>query len=179
MKLYRYKNLNMGFAVLCPDRNVGALRSTVSGIRKRYQGAEVCAAVGEDVYPEELEEMNRFCPTTVGQNTITSLINQGLNNSKSDWTLVVMAGSWVRGRLDQKYSYFVEGTKDILFPIVDGRTNFVDGSINGILIHKDGWKAAGQFCNAENPLSICKLLWATDAIESGCHFKAVIGAKII
>jgi hypothetical protein len=178
MKLYQYKSLDVGFAVLCPDRNPGILRITVNGIRSRYKGATVVAAVPEDTRDEEFQAMSLVCPTYRGTDTITSLINVGMNNSPSPWTITVMCGSHVRANLDKKFSYFVDSTKDVLFPIAEGRTNFVDGTINGIMIHKDAWDAAGNFCN-QNPLGICKLLWTLDAIRKGCVFKAVIGAQIV
>lgn len=178
MQLYQYKPLDVGFVILCPDRNPGTLRITANGLRSRYRGCAIVAAVADDVNDEELEAMNKVCPTHKGQETITSLINTGLNNSASCWSIVVIAGCHVRQGLDIKYSYFVNKTTDILFPIVDGKTTFVDGTINGIMIHKDTWKMIGNFCN-QNPLGICKMLWAIDAIEKGCTFKAIMNARII
>ena len=121
--------------------------------------------------------MLQICPVHRGRNTITSLINVGMDNSTSEWTLVVMAGAFLRNNLDRKYSYFVTSQKDILFPIVDGKTNFVDGTLNGIMVHRDTWKEIGQFSNQES-LSWCKLSWAMAAIEHGCCFKAILGAQI-
>lgn len=178
MKLYQHKALDAGFVVLCPDRNPGTLRITVNGIRSRYPGSSVVASVPEDTPEKDFDIMNAICPTYKGRNTITSLINTGLNNSASLWSIIVMCGTHVRPNLDKKYSLFVESTKDILFPIAEGRTNFVDGTLNGIMIHKDAWDVAGNFCN-ENPLVICKLLWTLDAMKRGCIFKAVIGCQIV
>lgn len=178
MQLFRYKPLGVGFVVLCPDKNPAALRITVNGIKNRYRGANVIVSVPEDIHPEDLEAIGKVCGAYKGGNTITSLINAGLNHASDGWNLVVISGSHVRQGLDRKLSYFVEEITDILFPIAEGRANFVDGSINGILIHRDTWKMVGGFCN-EKPLDICKTLWATEAIEKGCTFKAVIGAQIL
>jgi hypothetical protein len=153
------------------------LWNTVSSIQVYYPDRPCVCATGEETPEEELKIMRKKCVTRVGKNTITSLINAGMNHAPSPWNFIVIAGSYVRAGLDQKFSYFVEKDKDILFPIVDRKLYFPDGSINGILMHKKTWKEIGEMSEYES-LELCKLEWASRAIEKGCTFKGVVGAKI-
>ena len=106
------------------------------------------------------------------------LLTRGLENAPcKEWNFVVIAGSWIRMGLDNKCSYFIESEKDILFPIVDRKMNFVDGSINGFLIQKSLFQDIGPFAT-DHPLEICKLFWAMEAQEKGYKFKAILGTAI-
>jgi hypothetical protein len=177
MELYKYKPLNVGFVAICPDPSVSALRVTVNSARKRYDSPCV-AAVPENIDPQVLEGMQKICPVHKGLDTITSLINVGMDHGPADWNMTVMAGTWVRANLDKKYSYFVESETDILYAIVNGFYEFVDCSLNGIMIHKDTWKKVGHFC-PQSPLAVCKLFWAEEAIRLGHQFKGIIGTQMI
>jgi hypothetical protein len=138
-----------------------------------------------DATATEVSEMNRHCETVVGQDTITSLINVGVKESKSPWNVIVFAGSWVRGNVYRKFDAFVKSRKDILFPVVDGHYNFVDGSMNGIIIHKETFSEVGDFSThnmqkeGHNDLELIKLWWSLGALEKGCVFKAIIGMKVV
>ena len=72
--------------------------------------------------------------------------------------------------------------KDVFFPIgiyneVGGVVdNFVDCSLNGILIDKDFFSKVGKM--SDNPLNISKLFWMMDAMEKGASFKGVLGIRI-
>jgi hypothetical protein len=176
MQLYQYKPLDLGFVVLCPEPVVRALRVTANSIRSRYQSPLV-AVVPKGTKPEVIAEMKMICPVVEGHETITSLINAGMTTAPSDWNLTVMSGTCVKDNLDKKYSLFIEDTTDILYAIVDGRYEFSDCSLNGIMIHRDTWNQIGPLCR-KNPLSICKLMWAQEAIDKGCKLKGVIGVKM-
>lgn len=126
---------------------------------------------------QSFKEMNEICPTCKGKETYTSLINAGLKSPPAEWNFVVIAGTYVRHRLDNKYSMFMESEKDILFPIVDNKYNFVDATINGLLVHKNCLKEIGPMAEI-GPFEICKMMWALEAIEKGYKFKAILGAKL-
>ena len=83
----------------------------------------------------------------------------------------------MQASLDKKFSLFIERTTDILYPIADGKYNFVDATLNGLCIHRDTWKRVGELGNS-NPIEICKLLWGMQAMNQNCKFKAIIGTKI-
>ena len=177
-KLYVSKSINFGFVIICPSNNIGQIKTTINSIKHIYHTEKYICVVPEECHVDDLKEMNKFCCTIKGGDTITSLINAGMDKATcNEWNFLVIAGTWIRGGLDKKYSYFIESEKDILFPIVDRQTNFVDGSINGFLMHKKGWKEIGHF-PSDNPLEICKLMWTMDAIDKGYKFKAVLGTAI-
>jgi hypothetical protein len=177
-KLYTYKAIKCGFVILCPNYNIGQIKTTTSAIKHNYPESKYICTVPETCHPDEVAEIRKLCPCYKGGNTITSLINVGLQNAPcKEWNFIVVGGSWIRGCLDKKFSYFIESEKDILFPIADRKIYFVNGTINGILIHKSAYEDIGPFCN-DNPLEICKLMWTMEAIEKGYRFKAVLGTVI-
>ena len=61
-----------------------------------------------------------------------------------------------------------------MFPVVDRIWNFVDGSINGLMLSKKLHEEVGDFGSGDN-LQLTKLIWAHKAIEKGCKFKAIVG----
>lgn len=177
-----YEDYKFGFVILCPERNVAGLRNTVSSIKQGYPWAKILCVVGNDVTEKELQDMQAICETIVGEDTITSLINLGVKSSQTDWNVLVFAGSWIRSCLYRQFDLFVKKETDILFPVVDGRMNFIDGSMNGIVIHKKALELAGDFPRMQkagyNELEMIKTFWAYAAIEQGCRFKAIIGMRV-
>jgi len=177
-KLYASKTIEYGFVIICPNSNTGQIKTTTNSVKHNYQTDQFICVVPNECHADDLKEINKLGKAIKGGDTITSLINAGMEKAPCNkWNFIVIAGSWIRSLLDRKFSYFIESEKDILFPIVNKQTNFVDGSINGILMHKKAFKEIGSFSN-DNPLEICKLMWAMDAIEKGYKFKAVLGAKV-
>ncbi len=175
--------LDLGFIVLCPDRDVRGLRSTVSSLSFCYHNADVFCMVDGSTTPKELKQMKEICPTYKGKDTITSLINAGMKKMKKPWAFIIYAGSRIKTNLPRKLEQFVQSEKDILFPIVKNKTGFADGSSNGILIHKDTFKEIGVLPKAQatedmNDFEVSKLLWECKAIEAGCQFKAIAGIRI-
>ena len=177
-KLYERKTLNSGFVILCLNGNLGQAKTTINSIRNNYPESKYCCVVPENYHDEEIKEISKLCDTHRAYNSITSLINKGMEHAPcKEWNFIVTGGSWVRPWLDRKYSYFVESEKDILFPIVDRKMNFVDGSVNGIFIQKKAFLDIGPLAT-RHPIEICKLFWAMEAQDKGYKFKAVLGAAI-
>ena len=177
MKLYQPKELKYHFVILCLDDNVSRIRTTLSSIKAGYN-CHCSVVVSENVHEDDVSEAKRIIlPVTVGGKTVTSLINAGMRNGGPEWNLLVVAGTWVRPGLIHKYSSFVESEKDILFPVIDRKYTFIDGTINGILMHRKTFQEVGDFAD-DNPLDICKTFWTIDAIEKGCRFKAIVGSKL-
>jgi hypothetical protein len=56
--------------------------------------------------------------------------------------------------------------------------NFVDGSVNGIMIHKDAYTDLGDMPETPN-LSECKAAWGSLAVSNGYKFKGIVGAALI
>lgn len=176
--------LDIDFIILCPNKNKLDLKNTVNSIRwSNKENSQITCVVGQNCSKSEQQELEQFCPVVVGEDTITSLINKGLKEAKRPWVFILYSGSRLRTNLQKKLGYFVNQDKDILFPIIEGKTNFVDGSSNGILLNKDVFNKIGDFpimksTEVSNDFEIAKLLWATNAIEHGCQFKAIAGIRL-
>lgn len=177
MKLYTHKSLNYGFVILCPDHAVNLLESTANSIKSRYPGISYICATDDTANAQDLKEMKQICPTFKGRGTFSSLINTGMKHTPADWTFLVCAGVTVRAKLDLRFSYFINSEKDICFPIAENKYNFVDGTLNGIFVHKNTFKEIGDWKEFDN-LEWVKTLWALSAIDKGCKFKAIAGCKI-
>lgn len=176
MGIFQPREFNPGFVILCPTGNVGQLATTMSSLAHGYPNSPSVTVIPSDCTTKS--ELEKRTKVAEGRNTITSLINAGLSNPPSkEWNFVVMAGAWVRTSLDKKFSHFIRDTKDILYPVMKQAFTFVDSSINGFLIHADSFKEIGRFCE-DNPLEICKLMWALDATEKGYRFVGVVGTRI-
>jgi len=177
-QLYQRKPLKTGFVVLCHNCNLGQAKTTINSIKNNYPESKYCCVVPEYCHNEEIEQIAKLCTTHKAYSTVTSLINMGMENAPcKEWNFIVIAGSWVKMGLDRKCSYFIESPKDILFPIVDRKMNFIDGSINGILMQKQAFQEIGPLAT-DHPLEICKLFWMMEAQEKGYKFKAILGTAI-
>lgn len=175
----------MSVIILCPERNIAGLKCSVGSIKRHFYDREIICVTGKNVIAEDVKEMKSICPVYKGKNTITSLINVGMKKIKGEWGFIMYVGSYVRPGMEKKIVRFVESPKDVLYPVVDRKINFVDGSSNGILLNKTTFKEVGDFADepmykfGTNDFELAKLLWAMDAIEHGCKFKGIVGLKII
>ena len=136
----------------------------------------ICAT-DDSAKPRDIKEMKDICPTFKGKNTFSSLINVGMKNAKSEWNFIIFAGSTVRQRLDEIFFVFVDSNKDVLFPIAEHKFDFINGTLNGLLINKQTFKEVGDI-EETGGLEFVKTIWACKAVEKGCRFKAISGAKI-
>jgi hypothetical protein len=175
--MYSHKNLKCGFVILCPEHNVSLLKCTMKSIQCRYPNLPMICATDNSATAADIKEMKVICPTFKGKSTFSSLINTGMKNAPAEWNFILCAGVTVDWKMDDRFAYFTESEKDILFPIVEKKTNFVDATLNGLFINKKTWKEVGNMEN-EGTLEECKILWATKAIEKGVKFKAIAGSKI-
>ena len=177
MKLYSHKDLNCGFVILCSEHAVGLLKSSINSIKSRYPNAPMVCATDSSATSEDLKAMKLLCPTYKGKNTYSSLINVGMRHIEAEWNFILIAGVIVRWKLDDKFSYFIESEKDVLFPIVDNKTNFVDATLNGLFINKKTWNEVGQM-DERGEFEQIKAFWAYRAIKYGVKFKAIAGTRM-
>jgi hypothetical protein len=177
--------MDVGFVILCPDRNVGGLRNTLGSVTHHSYNRESICVVGEDATAAELKELKQHCETHKGANTITSLINVGMKKIKHEWAFIVFSGSRIQPYLERKIETFAKNDTDVLFPVVDRKCNFIDGSFNGVLFNKKFFAKVGEFVTADmqkqglNDFELAKMFWAVDAIGHGCTFKAIVGMRVI
>lgn len=178
--------MDVGFIVLCPDRSPAGLKNSIGSIRYNCYDRNCIAVVPKAISPKEIIELKEYCPTIhKGQDTITSLINTGMKRLKSEWGFIIFAGSRVPSYIEKKFTSFVKSDKDVLYPIVEGKYNFVEGAFNGVLFNKAFFKEVGDFPTATmqkaglNDFELAKLLWSLDAIEKGVMFKGIVGMRTI
>lgn len=177
---------DLGFVIISPQPSLGGLKNTVRSINNNYPGSSYICVVPQTTRAEEIKEMSDVCKVIKGKQTITSLINAGIKKSEKEWNLIVIEGSVIHKSIGRKFSIFLKDEKDILFPIVieydfQGKprkmhADFVEGTLNGILINQKTFKKVGNF--TDNPLEMSKLMWSVQAINEGCCFKGILGAKL-
>ena len=177
MQVYQTKNLKYGFVILCPNRSLSLLKTTVGSIEARHPGASFIAVADSEANAEDMAALKEVCPTYKGKSTITSLINVGIRHSSAEWVFVVFSGTTVRWQMDQKFGYFIDSDKDILYPIAERKYNFLDATLNGLFINRRFFKEVGEF-EEEGELELVKMIWAEKAMSKGCRFKAIIGTKL-
>ena len=176
-KMYTYKNLKCGFVVLCPEHNINLLKCTANSIKYRYPDFPMICVTDKSATLNDIKEMKTICETHKGKSTFSSLINTGMKYAPSEWNFILCAGVTVNWKMNERFSYFTESEKDIIFPIVEKKANFVDATLNGLFINKKTWKEVGEMEN-EGTFEEIKLMWALKAINKGVKFKAIAGSKV-
>lgn len=179
---------NIAFLILNPDKSVALLKNTVNSIITNIGQVEILGVTGGDITPTETRVFKEICPMAKGKDTLTSLINTGMKKLKSDWVLILYAGSRIKHNCLRKVQRFAATDKDICFPIVsfegERNLNFVEASSNGILINRKNFEKIGDFPDAKskvkevNDFELAKMLWAAEAIEQGCQFKGIVGFNL-
>jgi hypothetical protein len=175
--MYKYNSVPFGFIVLYPNYNFRNLKVTVRSIKGLATDSSILIAAPQDIPDIAKKEASVLAPIIKGKNTHTSLINQGLKKTESDWNFIIYAGSTLKYRFFHKYAYFLEDERDVMFPIVDWKYDFVNGTMNGIFMNKKFFKIVGDFEDVE--LNLSKLEWATRATERGARLKALMGVRIV
>lgn len=177
--------MDLGFVILCPDRRVGGLRNTLGSVACHAPGKDSVCVVGADATAADLAEMGGHAPALQAGATVTSLINKGLHGCDHEWAFIVFSGSRVCPYIETKFKRWVQKDSDILFPVVDRKWDFVEGTFNGVLINTAFFKTVGDFPAYQmekaglNDFELSKMFWAMDAVEKGATFKAIVGMKIL
>jgi hypothetical protein len=178
--------MDVGIVILCPDRNPAGLRNSVGSIRYHCYDRECLAVVPGDTSPVTIRELKEHCDLIhKGKDTITSLVNAGMKKLKHEWGFIIFGGSRVVPYLERRFTSFVKSDKDVLYPIVDKKYDFVEGCFNGVLINRKFFQEVGDFPTETmqkqglNDFEFAKLLWAIDAMNKGAKFKGIVGMRII
>ncbi len=168
---------SLGFIVLNPESNPIALRTTVRTISSHFPECSTLCVVGKNA--AEIPENKRYAETVQGGNTITAMMDTGLETSKTDWCMMVLAGTFLRNTSLKKFEYFQRGDKDILYPVVDKIYAFDEASINGLVLPRKAYKEVGKFGDNNHSIQLVKMLWGLQALNKGYKFKALIGARLV
>lgn len=167
---YRYAPMELGFVVVSCDGDPSRIGFTKRSIQKWYGDVKTIAVVPE--------AHQRDCPDALTSgNSITSMINVGMNRSPGEWNVVVLAGVTIKEKLNDRYSFFMENRRDIFFPLVWGKMDFVKAPLNGLAIHRETFAEVGPFAT-DNSLELCKLMWFLEATDRGCKFKGIQGTRM-
>lgn len=168
--LYQEKSLDLTVIILSIDGDS-------SKIEKTYQSSKFLCDTYQSlaVAPEKKKVTEISCPIYYGGDFVTSLLDTGMCKIKTEWGYCVFAGSIIKKNIDRKLSLYIETEKDVLFPVVNRMWNFIDGSMNGLLINKKFYTEVGEF-GSGNSLQNTKLLWAERALNKGVKFKAIVNA---
>jgi hypothetical protein len=168
----------VSFLVLCPELNIGGLRSTISSIKSNFPKNDYMCVLGENANDIDMCEILKITPVMKGGNTITSLMNNGIKQSKKEWVYIIVAGVMLRPTIFRKYETFLTNETDIMYQITNKTTwLFPDATINGILINKKAIKEVGDFPDEENIVN-SKLVWGATALEKGFKFRGLVGVKL-
>lgn len=169
---------NVTFLVLCPELNVGGLRSTVNSIKSSYPGVPYLCMLGDNANAKDVKEFSGICPVAKAGGTITSLINTGIKKSKTKYCYIVCAGCLIRNTILKKYDLFLKDEKEVLYSVVDKNAwLFPDATINGMLLGKHVMKEVGDFPDDQSIVH-SKLWWSALAIEKGYKLKGIVGTKL-
>lgn len=174
--MYEPKTLDFGCVILCPDQNARSLFITARSVG-HFTKAPCIAVVPKGTKRVVTDEIKKTCDFARGSNTYTSLINAGLQKSKQDWNFIIFAGSTVKPKFWTKYTSFLNDEMDVIYPIMTGHTNFVDGSLNGILIHKNIIKRVGKIPEISE-IEQAKSSWAYKAIQKKYRFVGLLNSSI-
>lgn len=166
---------NVGFVILCPEKNLGGLKATVRSIRSFHGDKPHFCILGKNATPTEVAEFNIVCPTVQAGSNHSSMLNRGFKSSKTDWSIVFMAGQLARSGLFDRYEHFCTSEKEVLFQVIGRKWAFHEGSIHGMMLHRKAMKEIGKLDEAEEDFEIAKLLWASRAIDLGYQFRALVG----
>ena len=182
-------NLDIGYIIVNPDNNLSGLRISMSSIGKHHFGIpEIIQILPKGTNAADVKKHKEVCVDTFkGGDTITSLINTGFKKLKAEWGMVIFAGSVLKTNTAFRYEKFVTSDKDVFYPVIGNKYNFVDGSTNGLAVNRKFFNEIGDFPENHmwkldedaniNSFEICKFMWAEAAIERGCKFKGMIGCK--
>jgi hypothetical protein len=168
--MFDLKSLEMEVVIISPsgnDREEAITASTVVNLVKTYDFFVIA--------PNNTSKKEYKYTTFFGENSIAALCNEGIRRCRKDWAYIVFAGSKIRKYVDLKLSKYVESDKDVVFPVVNRKWNFIDGTLNGMLINKNFYSSVGNFKDL-NDLQLTKLEWAEKALAKGVRFKAIVNS---
>lgn len=169
---------DLGFVIICPERNWGGLRASAASVRQACPGADLVSVVPDSATDAEVAEFSTAARTLRGRGTISGLMNVGLGAVRGRWRLVFVAGNTVREPVLRKYDRLLGSDKEVVFPVIDRRWTFDAASINGLLLPGRAVEEVGPFSETEEDLATVKLLWAATAIEKGYGFRALVGVRV-
>jgi len=169
---------DIGFVILLTELRTAGIYATAKTIESNFGKTKHICVVPEYSKEEALKPIKNISNIVKGGETISSLINTGIKESKKDWNLIVMAGNIIRYKPVSRYKQWVQSKKDILYRATNTMNwKWEDSSLHGLLMHKEALQEVGDFPE-EKSLQFCKLLWGDSAIKKGYKLKGLVGIKL-
>ena len=173
--LFQSKKLDMTVGVLAHEKGLNEIKKTIDSLKNLQYSYEKIVAV---------LPTSEIC-TIPFDNTklikkgdcLTTAIDSICEVAQTEWVYFIFAGIIVPKNIDNKNSKYIKSYKDILFPVVNRNWNFAEATLNGLLLSKKVYEEVGAF-GTSNHLELTKLMWADKALQKGCNFKAIVGAKL-
>lgn len=169
-QIYKEKEIDVGFIIL---DLYSESNKTINCIRSYFADSTCVLVLSKKqksdykniVYAQDDEKLSFF--------------NAAIKKPPSkNWNFFIFGGTIVKPSVLGKLSCFVENYKNVLFPVLDRKTKFLQSSLNGLLIHKKALQEIGSFSKKYKHDS-SKLLWYATAVEKGYDFRAIVGARLI
>jgi len=169
---YENKKMDMTVVIFSLDGDVYKIKKSITST------GELCG--NYDILISSISKIQNIGYETIQfeNNSISDLIDTSMKKIKTKWAYFLQAGSVVCKGVDKKLSRHISSEKDVLYPVYNRIWDFVDSSINGLLLSKSLYEEVGEFKEEIDP-KFTKLMWAGKALEKGCRFKAVVGTRNI
>lgn len=168
--LFATKDIDMEVAVLCLDSSSKGIDRTAKSFVNFSRKYDFFVIIPKNSALSEF-----YYPIFKSNDCITCMLNESFKMSKSEWIYFIVSGTPIKKNIDLKLSRYINGINDVIFPVVNRVWNFVDGSINGMLVNRKFFNEVGNFITG-NDLKLTKLEWASRAILKGAKFKAIVQA---
>jgi hypothetical protein len=171
--IYCEKELSLTVGILAANKSFEQIRTSYESVFSlRYEASRLVAIMESEDDSELKQKKINYIKKGI---CLTSMIDELCKVSSTDWIYIVFAGRKLPKNIDGKLSRYIQSYKDVIFPVVNRVWNFVDGSLDGLLINKKFHSEVGNFGSGDN-LNFTKLVWADKAMSLGARFKAIVGA---
>jgi len=171
--------IELGFIIVCPTMKFHDFTLTLSSVETYVREHNVVCVLPPT---KDVALQTQFNTATKSYRsklaTIPSMINKGIKYSKTDWNMVLVAGSRVKTNLSQKLSLINFEEMDIIYPVTQKKQNFLEAPLDGIFINKKMFKIVGDFEEWDNA-EYAKILWTAEAAEANCTFKGLVNLRIV
>lgn len=95
--LYKNKAIEYGFIILCPKYNIDEIKITSTVLKNNYSNAKFSYVVPKNCPLKIFDQIKQFGPVNQGKNSISSLINTGLENTLcEEWNFIITSGHWLK-----------------------------------------------------------------------------------
>lgn len=169
---------NVGFAIVCQNRNLGGFRTTLRTIQGSFPNAPKVCVLPDDTTDVELGGFAVNCKCQRGGKTLQSMTNTGFTLCESEWVMILSAGRVIRTGFLKPYLRFCEGEMDVLYAVLGRTWPFVEGGVAGLLMNREKFLSSGGLDHDEPDWVKAKTMWAASLVDSGFKIKGLVGVPM-